>query len=52
MNMLLRMAAKKGGKAAQKIFETDPSNPITIDSADFAISIGKGILNIAKDILL
>jgi hypothetical protein len=51
MNFLLRQALKKGGKRAKDMVDIDAASPITIDGANFALEIGKGILKIGKELM-
>jgi hypothetical protein len=39
-------------KYGSKFIRTDFNNPITIDNTDFLITVGKGALKIAKEVLL
>lgn len=51
MNFLLKQLLKNGGKRLKDIHNLDASNPITIDTTEFVITIGKGIIHIGKEIL-
>lgn len=51
MNFLIRQLIKNGGKRAKDLVELDAANPITIDTMDFAVKIGKGIIHIGKEVL-
>lgn len=51
MSFLLKQLAKNGGKRAKDLIDIDPASPITIDTVDLAMKIGKGILHIGKEVL-
>jgi hypothetical protein len=49
MNILARKLYQYGGKIIKD--NPDMSNPLNIDGVEFAITIGKGILKVGKEIL-
>ena len=49
--LVIKAASRKGGKSMIKLLETDPSNPLTIDTADVITHVGKAIFHIGKEIL-
>lgn len=51
MNFIVRQMIKKGGKKAKDVVDIDPASPITADTVDFFVEIGKGIINIGKDLM-
>jgi hypothetical protein len=51
MSFLLKQMIKQGGKRAKSISEIDAASPITADTVDFAVEIGKGILKIGKELM-
>lgn len=45
-------AAIKLIQVGMKFAKVDVNNPVTIDNADFLITIGKGALKIAKELIM
>lgn len=51
MGSLTRKLISEGLRYGERINKVDGSNPLTIDSVDFFLKLGKGVLKIGKEIL-